>query len=99
MLNVARSQVLRRAKESLYHLASCDEWMSMLALEFRHYSPNAAFHHLQEMLLDGAHCIELRRWPVHQRDDRGVASAVQDFLQPDLQRAELPARCVGFLGD
>src|SRR5260370_8514697 len=62
--------------------------MSVPAQELWHNSPNVirCGKELALRLLDGRHA---RRGPVDQGDDSSVAAAIEHFLQPDLQRAEL----------
>src|SRR5256885_798417 len=84
VLNVTRGRVLRRAQETLDHLPARDEGMSVLAFELRHNCPGAAFDRFEKMFFDRPHCRKARSRTVYESDDRSIAAAVQNLLQPDL---------------
>src|SRR4051812_31505504 len=88
VLYVARRRLCGSAQECLDHLAAGDEWMPMSAFVFRHYRPTALFDDAQELEFQVGHCLFVRRGPIDESDDRRVAAAIEDLLQPDLKGTE-----------
>src|SRR5438270_8668789 len=88
VLDVTRIVRGRSLQKSFDHLPPCDIRVPMLPAGLRNHGPNpvrSAFKCLAQLLNRRA-----AGWrTVNQRDDGGIASAVQDFAQPDLQRTEL----------
>jgi hypothetical protein len=63
--------------------------MTMLALMFRHHRPDAVVAR-NKFCLELLNRLHFRRRTVHQSNNGRIAPAIQNVLQPNQQRTELP---------
>lgn len=86
------------AQEALDHVASRDKGMAVFSSKFRHNGPGGVWRRLKRSP-QGLHRARAYRRAIDQRNDGGIAPAIQHFLKPYLQGTELSAAGIGICND
>src|SRR5215469_5071100 len=89
VLNLARIRGDRSLQELFDHYPPNDIRMPMLAGEVRDNSPNVQRSQFKSIPKSPYGSLSRGR-PIDQCYDRRIPPAIKNFLQPELQRAELP---------
>src|SRR5215468_2081098 len=94
MLDVAGVAGSGSAKKNFNHLPANHEWMPVLAGEFGNHGPDLVVG-LEEFIFELLDGLLAGSRTIRQGDDSGIASAIEDLVQPGLQGAELSSFRIG----